>query len=157
MLIDIVSKNGNLMLSIPVRGEGTIDDDEVKVLEGLAAWMAPNSEGIYATRPWKVYGEGPATNVRPARGQSAQIHVRGHPLHGQGRYALCVCPGLAGDGKAVIKTLAKGGRRSHGTSARWNCWCVGELTFTRDAAGLTINLPDKKPYDYAFGFKITPS
>ena len=46
MLIDIVSKNGNLMLSIPVRGEGTIDELEVKILEGVASWIAPNGEGI---------------------------------------------------------------------------------------------------------------
>ena len=54
MLIDIVSKNGNLMPSIPVRGNGTIDEDEVACLEGIAKWMAPNGEGIFATRPWKV-------------------------------------------------------------------------------------------------------
>ena len=58
-LIDIVSKNGNLLLSIPIRGDGTIDDLEVKFLENLGKWMEINGEGIYGTRPWKVYGEGP--------------------------------------------------------------------------------------------------
>ena len=96
MLIDIVSKNGNLMLNIPVRGDGTIDDDEVKVLEGIAAWMAVNGEGIYATRPWKVFGEGPTTVVQAAPRPVREIHLQGHPLHRQGRHALCVCHGLAG-------------------------------------------------------------
>jgi alpha-L-fucosidase len=59
MLADVVSKNGNLMLNIPVRGDGTIDEHEVAFLEGLAAWMEINGEGIFATRPWKIYGEGP--------------------------------------------------------------------------------------------------
>lgn len=59
MLVDIVSKNGNLLLNIPVRGDGSIDEKEVAILEDIAAWMDVNKESIYDTRPWKVYGEGP--------------------------------------------------------------------------------------------------
>lgn len=59
-LVDIVSKNGNLLLSVPIRGDGTIDDKEVKILEGIADWMEVNKESIFGTRPWKIYGEGPA-------------------------------------------------------------------------------------------------
>ena len=62
MLADIVSKNGNLLLNIPVRGDGSIDEKEVKVLEGIAAWMEVNKESILATRPWKTFGEGPASD-----------------------------------------------------------------------------------------------
>ncbi len=64
MLVDIVSKNGNLLLSIPVRGDGTIDEDEVEFLEGMAKWMAVNGEAIFGTRPWRVFGEGP--DAKPA-------------------------------------------------------------------------------------------
>jgi alpha-L-fucosidase len=60
MLADIVSKNGNLLLNIPVRGDGSIDDREEKVLEGIATWMEVNKESILATRPWRTFGEGPA-------------------------------------------------------------------------------------------------
>ncbi|HEY4988180.1 MAG TPA: alpha-L-fucosidase, partial [Opitutaceae bacterium] len=60
-LADIVSKNGNLLLNIPVRGDGTIDDKEEKILQGIAAWMDVNRESIFGTRPWKVFGEGPAS------------------------------------------------------------------------------------------------
>ncbi|HET7734217.1 MAG TPA: alpha-L-fucosidase [Paludibacter sp.] len=63
MLIDIVSKNGNLLLNIPVRGDGTIDDKEVAVLEGIAAWMDVNKESIFDTRPWKIIGEGPSVDA----------------------------------------------------------------------------------------------
>jgi alpha-L-fucosidase len=59
-LVDVVSKNGNLLLSIPIRGDGTIDDDEVTFLHGLTAWMSANGEGIFSSRPWKIFGEGPA-------------------------------------------------------------------------------------------------
>jgi len=61
MLCDIVSKNGNLLLNIPVRGDGTIDDKELKVVQGIADWMDVNKECIFGTRPWKVFGEGPAS------------------------------------------------------------------------------------------------
>jgi alpha-L-fucosidase len=61
MLADIVSKNGNLLLNIPVRGDGSIDEKEVAVLEGIATWMNGNGECIFGTRPWKIFGEGPAS------------------------------------------------------------------------------------------------
>ncbi len=61
-LIDIVSKNGNLLLNIPVRGDGTIDDKEVAILENIGSWMDVNKESIFDTRPWTVYGEGPSVD-----------------------------------------------------------------------------------------------
>jgi len=61
MLVDIVSKNGNLLLSIPIRGDGSIDEHELKIVEDITKWMDVNSECIYDTRPWHIYGEGPKT------------------------------------------------------------------------------------------------
>src|SRR5664279_3124631 len=69
-LIDVVSKNGNLLLNIPVRGDGTIDNDERKVVAGITDWMKINDEAIYSTRPWKIFGEGPAIeDVAPLKAQ----------------------------------------------------------------------------------------
>jgi alpha-L-fucosidase len=62
-LADVVSKNGNLLLSVPVRGDGTIDSDEEAILASLSAWFERNGEAIYGSRPWRVFGEGP-TRVR---------------------------------------------------------------------------------------------
>jgi len=58
-LIDTVSKNGTFILNIPGKPDGTIDSKEIAVLDGITAWMQVNGEAIYATRPWKLYGEGP--------------------------------------------------------------------------------------------------
>ena len=69
MLADIVSKNGNLLLNVPVRGDGTIDDKEETILQGIAAWMDVNKECIFDTRPWKVFGEGPASDGAPITAQ----------------------------------------------------------------------------------------
>ena len=59
MLADIVSKNGNLLLNIPPRPDGSLDDEELAILRQMAAWMKINADAIFATRPWKVFGEGP--------------------------------------------------------------------------------------------------
>ena len=60
MLADIVSKNGCLLLNVPLKGDGTIDAEEEEVLRGIGAWLAVNGEAVYGTRPWKVFGEGPS-------------------------------------------------------------------------------------------------
>jgi alpha-L-fucosidase len=62
-LADIVSKNGNLLLNIPVRADGTIDSDELAVVQDIAKWMDVNKESIFGTRPWKIFGEGPASEI----------------------------------------------------------------------------------------------
>lgn len=69
MLADIVSKNGNLLLNIPVRGDGTIDEKELKIVQGIADWMDVNKESIFGTRPWKVFGEGPASGGAALKAQ----------------------------------------------------------------------------------------
>ena len=96
MLIDIVSKNGNLLLSIPVRGDGTIDPDEHAFLEGMARWIAVNGEGIYGTRPWKIPAEGAARAgggmFNEGRTTYTAADIR---FTTKGRHALCVPDGLA--------------------------------------------------------------
>ena len=66
MLVDIVSKNGNLLLSVPVKSDGTIDEKEEAVLNDIKAWMDINSSSIYGTRPWKTFGEGPLAEASHA-------------------------------------------------------------------------------------------
>ena len=60
LLVDIVSRNGNLLLNVPLPASGTPDDEELRILEDITAWMKVNSEAIHGTRPWTVFGEGPA-------------------------------------------------------------------------------------------------
>ena len=69
-LVDVVSKNGNLLLSIPVKGDGTIDPTELRIVQEIGHWMQINGESIYDTRPWVIYGEGPAAeNKNPIQAQ----------------------------------------------------------------------------------------
>jgi alpha-L-fucosidase len=71
LLIDIISKNGTMVLNVPGRPDGTIDSKEIAVLDALTAWLQANGEAIYDTRPWKVYGEGPGkVDTREFKGDS---------------------------------------------------------------------------------------
>jgi alpha-L-fucosidase len=161
MLIDIVSKNGNLMLSIPVRGDGTIDEDEVACLEGIARWMAPNGEGIFDTRPWKVYGEGPSvTNQAPAGQFGGARDVRPYTAEdirftfkGDSLYAFVMA--WPADGKITIKTLAQGSEHYPKNIARVELLgSSGPLAFSRGATGLVVTLPETKLNDYAYTLRI---
>ena len=165
MLADIVSKNGNLMLSVPVRGDGSIDSDEVKIVGDIGAWLKVNGEAIYATRPWTVFGEGPATKSFETGQFDGQRDADTKPFtpadirftqskDGRTLYALVLA--FPADGKVTIQSLAEnsaswpgkiGGVRMPGLR--------GKLKFTRDANGLHVTLPDKKPCDIAFALKIT--
>ena len=84
MLVDIVSRNGNLLLNFPLPGSGELDPQEREILAGITKWISVNSEGIYATRPWKVYGEGPGTMPAPERQGCLGFNERGRkPLTAQ--------------------------------------------------------------------------
>src|SRR5206468_6806833 len=71
LLADIVSRNGNLMLNFPLPASGMPDDNELAILSEVTDWMAVNGEAIYATRPWVLFGEGPATRKSPAGATSS--------------------------------------------------------------------------------------
>jgi alpha-L-fucosidase len=150
-LIDIVSKNGNLLLNIPVRGDGTIDDEEIKILEGIARWMAINSEAIYGTRPWLAYGE----NARGGRRGGMQLGPRDIRFTSKGEVLYAIALGWPTDGKLVIRSLAK---VEGATGQVANVTLLGHeggLTWTHDEQGLTIRLPGERPCEYAVTFKIT--
>ena len=87
-LADVVAKNGNLLLSVPQRGDGSIDADEDAILAALAGWMDANGAAIHGTRPWRVFGEGPTRPDRAhGRRRGEALYRTGRPLHDKGRGA----------------------------------------------------------------------
>ena len=157
MLTDIVCKNGNLMLNIPVRGEGTIDDDELKVLEGITAWMNVNSEGIYATRPWKIYGEGPAKLSGSGRAQTAPKYTAEDirfTTKGDTLFAFVL--GWPESRSAIVKALASNSEQVAGRKVADVSLLGygGKLEWSQTADGLTVKLPEKAPSEYAITLRI---
>jgi alpha-L-fucosidase len=158
-LADVVSKNGNLLLNIPVRGDGTIDSEERAVVENIGAWMQVNSEAIYGTRPWKVFGEGPA--IESAAPISAQgfNEGKGKPfgaedirftLKGKTLYAIML--GWPAGNEALIKKLATGNEA--GKVSRVTLLGNNNLSFEQTTAGLKVKFPEQAPGKDAFVLKI---
>ena len=163
MLCDIVSKNGNLLLNIPVRGDGTIDEKEQAILEGIGAWMDVNKESIFGTRPWKVFGEGPAS-------AGAALSAQGFN-EGKGK------PFTADDVRfttkdGVLYMIALGAPnkdlqiKSLGSAAKLLDKPIGNITllgssekvqWSQNADTLTIKAPAKSPNDIAIVYKIEPA
>jgi alpha-L-fucosidase len=154
------------MLSVPLQRDGQPDADEIKIVSEIGAWLKVNGDAIYATRPWKIYGEGPSTIVAEKGQFDGQKDVSDKPFtaedirftqskDGNNLYAIVL--EIPKDGKVTIKSLAT-------NSANWpgkigSVRLVGgswwsRLKFTRDEAGLHVSLPEKFDGKIAFALKI---
>jgi alpha-L-fucosidase len=158
-LADVVSKNGNLLLNIPVRGDGTIDSEERAVVEEVAAWMQINSEAIYSTRPWTVFGEGPAIeSAAPITAQGFN-EGKGKPFEAEdfrfttkGKTLYAIMLGWPSEKAALIKKLAANSQV--GKVSRVSLLGNDRLNFEQTAEGLKVQLPETPPCKSAFVFKI---
>jgi len=162
-LADVVSKNGNLLLSVPVRGDGSIDEKETAIVEGIASWMAVNRESIFGTRPWSVFGEGPAIeSAAPLSGQGFN-EGKGKPFGAEdirftakGNALYAIVMGWPTDGKVRIKTLRSGNTAlKHSVNKVQLLGHSESLSFTPTGDALEVTLPNRKPSDYAHCLKIT--
>jgi alpha-L-fucosidase len=156
-LVDIVSKNGNLLLNIGPRADGTIPDDVQRTLLDVGAWLKVNGEAIYGTRPWKVYGEGPTkvsggsfhdTDTKPYSAADFRFTEKGGTL-----YAIEL--GWPANHEAVIHTLTPAalgnGKQIHSLQLLGS---DGHLTFEQHADGLHVRLPEQAPGKYAYAIRI---
>jgi alpha-L-fucosidase len=156
LLVDIVSKNGNLLLNFPLPASGELDPEEVKVLEGITAWMQVNGEGIYATRPWSLYGEGPSTKVIvPKTGEEFNPNEDKKPdlgaadirftTKGQTLYAFVM--GWPAGGELRIDSLALDGPQKSRKALDVRILGAEQqpLRFTHDATTLRVKLPTNRP------------
>jgi alpha-L-fucosidase len=155
-LIDIVSKNGNLLLNIGPRADGTIPDEVQQVLLEVGAWLNVNGEAIYGTRPWRIYGEGPTkvaagsfhdTDTANYKPEDFRFTTKGDVL-----YAI----GLAWptNGEAVIHSLVQtvGSERVRSVALLGS---DAKLQFNQRADGLHVQLPTQPPAKYAYVLRLT--
>ncbi|MET3471135.1 alpha-L-fucosidase [Novosphingobium sp. 1529] len=140
-LVDVVSKNGNLLLSIPLRGDGTYDAEESKILDGITAWMAVHGDAmIHGSRPWRRYGEGPTkldTGIM-AEGKSGPFtaqDIRFTTKHGALFAAMLEWP------DAPVRIASLGQQAGQVASAR--LLGGGPVPFRQDADGLVLTLPPR--------------
>jgi alpha-L-fucosidase len=155
-LVDIVSKNGNLLLNIPVRGDGTIDEREISVLEGVAAWMDINKESIFDTRPWKIYGEGPSVETtNPIKEQGfnegkVKYDAKDIRFNQKGNILYATVMGVPAE-NISLKSLGK-------TKARIKkieiLGSTEKILWKQSSDFLTIEKPKSAPNEIATVFKI---
>jgi len=164
ILVDNASKNGNLMLNIPLPGHGLPDTDELAIIADFTLWMDRNGAGIYATRPWRTIGEGSVGaaagtsfgGARRGRGTPATFTAHDFRFMQKDGSVFAFAMDWPADGNLVIKSLAEGVASGAGNVERVEIIGVNEpLKFTRDANGLNITLPAEKIGDHVYGFKIS--
>ena len=155
-LIDIVSKNGNLLLNIGPRSDGTIPEEVQQVLLDVGAWLNVNGESIYGTRPWRIYGEGPTkvaagsfhdTDTTRYTADDFRFTTKGDAL-----YAIGL--GWPGNGEAVIHSLAS----TVGTEHVQSVILLGSdmrLQFEQRADGLHVRVPAQSAAKYAYALRVT--
>jgi alpha-L-fucosidase len=162
MLVDIVSRNGNLMLNFPLPNSGALDPEELKILAEITWWMAVNGEAIHGTRPWKIFGDGPVASAPPrAPGTGPRFNEQGRQdltaeemrftTRRDTLYAFVM--GWP-EKETLIKPLgtsSAGMKVAHVALLGFN----GKLQWTQEAAGLRVQMPRAKPCDHAIALKIS--
>ena len=158
-LVDIVSKNGSLLLNIGPRPDGTIPEAEEEILLEIGRWLALNGEAIYGSRPWKAYGEGPTqvvggsfadTRRQAFTGQDIRFTSKGDTL-----YAILL--GWPESGEAAIQSLGANLTLYNSEIGAVEMLGVKEpLVWARSAHELRVKMPAGKPCDHAFVLRIKP-
>jgi alpha-L-fucosidase len=159
-LANVVSKNGTFLLNIPVRGDGTIDDQEVAIVQAIGKWMKVNGEAIYDTRPWKVCGEGPSIDNAPAISVQGfnenKIKLGPDDIRFTAKDKVLYVIVLGWPTKTVtVKSLGKNAGLADGQVADISMLGSDEkITWTQDDAAVTIQPPQTKLFDEATVFKV---
>lgn len=155
MLVDIVSKNGNLLLNVVQRPDGSIDPDVEQMLRELAGWVSIHGEAIYSTRPWLVYGEGAVRTKGGHFHEDFQYTAKDIRFTTKGKVLYAVALGWPEDGKLVVKSLASTGAGK--ITAVSLLGSKEKLTWNRTPKGLEVTLPPQRLSPYTCALRIKGS
>jgi alpha-L-fucosidase len=154
ILVDVVSKNGNLLLNIPQRPDGTLDAECRYILDRMAAWIAVNGDGIYGTRPWIHAAEG-SSQIVIDRFKEDPVHwtIEDFRFTTKGKTVYAFQMKWPEGGKTVIRSLALG--RTERVRSVTLLGHGDPLPFEQTGRGLAIDLPEQKPCEYTQCFRVT--
>jgi alpha-L-fucosidase len=158
MLVDNVSKNGNLLLNVVQRPDGSLDPEVEEMLKQLADWNAIYGEAIFGSRPWTVYGES-TVKVRGGSFNEAYTYTAKDirfTTKGSTLYALSL--GWPEDGQLVIKSLAKPeGKNINNIRSISVLGYKGSVQWRQTADALYVTLPPQKISEFTAGLRIKGS
>ena len=155
MLVDIVSKNGNLLLNVVLRPDGSLDPEVESMLRQLADWTAVNGEAIYGTRPWLVYGEGAVQARGGAFKENFQYSAKDIRFTTKGQTLYAIALGWPDENRLVIHSLARTADSRQNQIDRVELLGHrGRLKFTQTGDGLTVDLPPEKLSDLTCALRI---
>ncbi len=162
--LDRISKNGNMLLNISPRADGTIPQEQKDVLLAMGAWLKKYGEAVYATRAWEEYGEGPTkmgaaygVMTAPTAGTAKDVRYT-RSKDNTTLYAIML--GWEKDQKeAVLRSLSS--NRIDLKNLKSVDLINGEagkylpLTFKQDAEGLVVSLPERSFDEMAYVLKLS--
>jgi alpha-L-fucosidase len=159
LLTDIVSKNGNLLLNFPLPNSGELDYEETVVLDGITQWMSVNSEGIYSTRPWKIYGEGPSTKAKIETGnfnEDKQKDLIAEDVRFTAKNGVIYAFVMGWPEKAaVVNALGLASAQHPGKVQKVELLGYkGDLKWQQDESSLRVEMPPEKLSDVGITLKI---
>jgi alpha-L-fucosidase len=142
MLVDIVSKNGDLLLNVVLRPDGTLDPEVESMLGQLKGWFAVNGEAIYGTRPWQVFGEGPVQVKGGAFKENFAFTAKDIRFTMKGKTLYAIALGWPPENRFMIRSLAKTGDANQNKINRVELLGLkGALKFTQTTNALIVELP----------------
>jgi len=157
-LVDVVSKNGVLLLNVGPKPDGTIPEPEVEILLEIGRWLEINGEAIYGTRPWKVYGEGPTEVFEGGFTDTlrAAFTPRDVRFTTRGKILYAIVLGWPENGEATVQWLRTDSPLYPQAIRSVELLGAGHpVEWSRDATGLKVRLPAHKPHPAAFVLKIS--
>ncbi len=156
-MIDVVSKNGNYLFNVPPKADGTLDDETIEVLEEIGAWFDINGEGIYATRPWAVFGEGPYVRMgsRDTRSPYTHENVRFTQSKDGSKLYVILMGWPGGNQEVMLKSFAKGeaGEKVKVKQIRM-LGSEEPIQFKQGSKGIVFNSPSTTPDEKAVVFEM---
>ena len=179
MLVDMNSKNGNLLLNVELLPDGTIPPDHKTILDEVGAWVNLNSEAIYATKPWKIYGDNLDSYLKALeKGGSGEADLEAlkkqkeashfnertieSPAYGNDEVRFTTKDGTLylivlnpKDGEIKLPSLGSNSRYcSRKIGSIEMIGSQSKIEFKQNSENLILKVPEKRPNNYAVVFKI---